>query len=69
MNELSVKEIGRQDFVDNKIFDLINELNPSSQNIEWNIEMIGEMRDRLAIWLTEELKVCSSYDFYPYRGE
>lgn len=69
MNELSIDEIRRQDFVDNKIFELVNDVNPKSQNIGWNIEMIGQIRDVIAIWLTDELKVCSKKDFYPYCGE
>ena len=49
MRELTKKEISRQDFVDNAIFDLIKELNLSSKEIDWNIEMIGEIRDIISI--------------------
>jgi hypothetical protein len=45
MKTLSDSQIKRQDNVDNAIYDLLNEVNPSQQKIEWNIEMIGEIRD------------------------
>ena len=35
----------RQDHVDNAIFELLQSLNPTKKPIEWNIEMIGEIRD------------------------
>ncbi len=39
--ELTNKQIKRQDFVDNRIFELIQKLNPSQIEINWDIEIIG----------------------------
>ena len=67
MNELSRNEIERQDFVDNAIFHLIKKLNPSSKEIDWNIEMIGEVRDAVSSLIVNDLKLCNEYEFYPYK--
>ena len=64
MIELQEKILTRQDFVDNSIFELINNLNPSYENIEWNTEMIGEVRDVISRWLVENLKYCKEEEFY-----
>jgi len=45
--ELTEQQIKRQDFVDNAIFELINELFPSDKEVEWDIEAIGEIRDAI----------------------
>lgn len=66
MRELTEKEIRRQDFVDNAIFDFIKELNLSSKTIDWNIEMIGEIRDIVSDWIVNKLKICTEQEFYPY---
>jgi len=67
--ELTDERIKRQDFVDNAVFDLICEINPADKNLEWNIEMIGEIRDDIRYWLVERLKVCEEMTFYPYIKE
>ena len=64
MIELQEKILTRQDFVDNSIFELINNLNPSYENIEWNAEMIGEVRDVISRWFVENLKYCKEEEFY-----
>ena len=66
MSQLTDKEIIRQDFVDNSIFRIINAVNPSQKEIEWDIEIIGEIRDKINFWLTKQLKVCSEQEFYPF---
>jgi hypothetical protein len=64
---LNKNQIARQDFVDNAIHNLMNELNPNSfEDIEWNIELIGRVRDEIEQILTRELKVCTEQEFYPY---
>ncbi|MDO9289891.1 MAG: hypothetical protein Q7T83_13990, partial [Thermodesulfovibrionales bacterium] len=45
MEELTEEQIKRQDSVDNAIYQLIQELNPTADEIRWDIEMIGEVRD------------------------
>ncbi len=66
MKELTDKQIQRQDFVDNAIFNLIQELNPTDKEIRWDIEMIGEVRDVTRKWLVERLKITDEQNFYPY---
>ena len=45
MKELTDEQIKRQDFVDNTIYQLIQEINPADKMIAWDIEMIGDVRD------------------------
>lgn len=66
MKTLSEAQIKRQDIVDNAIYDLLNEVNPSQQKIEWDIEMIGEIRDLIQIWLVDRLAITDEKTFYPY---
>lgn len=64
--ELSDRQLRRQDLVDNAIFTLLQRLNPTNKPIDWNIEMIGEIRDNIRYWLVERLKICEEMAFYPY---
>ena len=66
MKELTDKQIERQDFVDNAIFSLIQELNSIDKEIRWDIEMIGEVRDIVREWMVERLKITDEQNFYPY---
>ena len=65
---LTEQQIERQDFVDNAIFNLINELIPSSKEMEWNIEAIGEIRDAIQSQLVTR-GICTEQEFYPYIEE
>ena len=62
--ELKEKQIEQQDFVDNSIFELIKELNPCEKLIDWDIEMIGSIRDTIQFWIIEKTN-CSEQEFYP----
>lgn len=66
MGELTVVQIERQDFVDNAVFNLISSVNPSNKQLNWDIEMIGDVRDLIRYWLTDRLKSCDEMTFYPY---
>ncbi len=66
--ELTAQQIERQDFVDNAIFELINELILSEKEMEWDIEAIGEIRDAIQSQLVEK-GFCTKQDFYPYIEE
>jgi hypothetical protein len=66
MKELTQEEIKRQDYVDNAIYQLIREINPADKKIEWDIEMIGDVRDVIAEWMIERLKITDEQNFYPY---
>jgi len=57
--------IERQDFVDNAIFDMLEELNPSRHELEWDIKPISEIREVIIRYFAEELKICTEDEFYP----
>jgi DNA polymerase sigma len=59
------KKVARQDLVDNSIFNLLLEVNPTNKEIEWNIELIGKIRDLIAEVIVDELKLCDEDLFYP----
>ena len=61
---MTKKQIKRQDFVDNKIFALIRETNPTASPISWDIEMIGNIRDRVICELEKKLGI-NEFEIYP----
>jgi hypothetical protein len=65
MENLSDDEIKRQDFVDNEIYDLLRRLIPSPRKIDWDIEMIGDIRDTIQHWLVDKYKIVDELEFYP----
>ena len=65
MEKLTDDQIKRQDFVDNQIYDLVKRLNPSTREIEWDIEMIGNIRDTIQHWLVARYKIVEELEFYP----
>jgi predicted membrane GTPase involved in stress response len=66
--ELTDKQIARQDFVDNSIFELLLSLNPTDKKIDWDIEMISRIRESVAS-LFADREICSEQEFYPYLKE
>jgi len=66
MDELTRKQLNRQDFVDNEIFDLIRRLLPQSTPLEWDIEMIATVREAIRIHLMDRSIITSEQRFYPY---
>lgn len=66
MKILSRQELKRQDFVDNEIFELIQKLVPASKQLEWNIEIIGAVRDAIREQVVNKQKLISEAKFYPY---
>jgi hypothetical protein len=65
MQNFNDEQLKRQDFVDNQIYDLLNRLIPSAREIEWNIEMIGDIRDTIQYWLVDQYKIVDELEFYP----
>ena len=65
MQNLSEGQLKRQDFVDNQIYDLMKRLIPPTREIEWNIEMIADIRDTIQHWLVDKDKVVDELEFYP----
>lgn len=68
-NDLSDDQINRQDAVDKVIFELIQSIHPSTSEIGWNIEMIGDVRDCLKEWIVDRYGICNEQSFYPYVKE
>ncbi|MCK4856856.1 MAG: hypothetical protein KAT58_02705 [candidate division Zixibacteria bacterium] len=66
MKELSRKQIERQDYVDNAIFKLLRNLNVGEQDLEWDIEVIADVRERIYGWLVERYGAVDEMAFYPY---
>jgi hypothetical protein len=65
MENLNEDQIKRQDFVDNKIYELVNQLVPSEKKIGWNIEMIGDIRETIQHWLVDRYRIVNELEFYP----
>ena len=63
-HKMTKRQIERQDFVDNTIFALIREINPTARPISWDIEMIGNIRDSLVCELEKKLGI-SEFEVYP----
>lgn len=61
---ISQEQTERQDFVDNSIFELIQTLNVSDEPIDWDIEMIADVRDVIQQHIVSKTN-CSEIDFYP----
>jgi len=57
MQNLSKEETKRQDFVDNEIYDFVKRVFPSKREMEWKIEMIGDIRDTIQYWLVDRFKI------------
>jgi len=64
-NKTEKRKIEKWDFVDNAIYNLIQELNPSTKKIEWDIKPISEIRETLVKLYVHELKLCTENQFYP----
>jgi hypothetical protein len=65
MQNFREEQIRRQDFVDNQIYDLVKRLIPASIEIEWDIEMIGDIRDTIQHWLVDQYRIVDELEFYP----
>lgn len=59
------RNIERQDFVDGAIFELINELLPENKQIDWDIEVIAEVRDAIFSAVDGKVKGLNEFKFYP----
>ena len=65
MKTLSNRQLARQDFVDNEIFELIKKLVPENKHLKWDIEVIGAIRDAIQKQSIGK-KIMSEKRFYPY---
>ncbi|KKS44086.1 MAG: hypothetical protein UV05_C0012G0015 [candidate division CPR1 bacterium GW2011_GWA2_42_17] len=62
---LSNKQTGRQDFVDNKVHELINALLPKTKQINWDIDVIANIRDNIYKEISRKVKGMNERRFYP----
>ena len=69
MDELTDAQLRRQDYVNGLIYETIRASHPSASGVDWNIEMIGEIRESMRIWLVERLGLIDEMRFYPYLEE
>jgi len=58
------EQLRHQDLVDNAVFFLIQNTNPTNKPIHWNIEMIGNIRDSLVRELEKKLGI-TEFQIYP----
>lgn len=58
------KNTERQDFVDNKIYQLVVRLNPTLKQPEWDIERIGNVRDAIIEYLMAHKCMKATTKFY-----
>ena len=64
--EFTNAEIEHIDFVHNEIHDLINRLNPKGTEVEWDMEVIGQISDIIEEYFVSK-KICTDMEFCPYR--
>ena len=69
MRELTEEQIRRQDLVDNAIYQLIQIVSPDDKNIEWDISMIGDVRDVIREWIVEIMKITDEQTFYSFLDD
>lgn len=65
MKTLTKRQIERQDFVDNEIFELLQRLLPAKRQFEWDIEVIGAVRDAIQNQIIKQ-NATSEMRFYPF---
>ncbi|MHC4460431.1 MAG: hypothetical protein ACYS30_03265 [Planctomycetota bacterium] len=63
-DEMTSEQLRRQDLVDNAVFCLTQNTNPTNKPITWNIEMIGNIRDTLVHELEKKLGI-TEFEIYP----
>ena len=69
MRELTEEQIRRQDLVDNAIYQLIQIVSPDDKNIEWDLSMIGDVRDVISEWIVEIMKITDEQTFYSFLDD
>ena len=65
-DEYTAQETDRQDRVDNAIAELIKEFTPIGY-FDWDMEIIGEVRDVIMEYVVNQKKWMTEHQFYPYR--
>jgi len=70
MDELTTAQIAQQDFVDNAISNMLNDIVTNSEfehteELEWDIQIISDVREVVQDILIER-SICTEMQFYPY---
>jgi len=63
--DFSMEEIKQQDLVDNSIMELLNKVNPSPVNIDYDGKIVAKIRNSLIEVITKDLDLCTELMFYP----
>lgn len=63
--ELTDEQITRLDFVHNAIFNLMQDLVPDGNELDWDMEIIGEVADVIQDYLVKK-GICTEMQFAPY---
>jgi hypothetical protein len=66
--ELTYRQIERQDFVDNAVFELLQTVIPNGKKLDWDIEIIADVRDMIRMHFVGK-KFCTGQELYPYIEE
>lgn len=54
--------------MDGEIYELLRSINPTDKDFDWDIEMIGDIRDTIQHYIIQKTN-CSEQEFYPYIEE
>jgi len=63
--ELTDVQITRLDFVHNAIFNLMQDLVPDGKELDWDMEIIGEVADVIQDYLVKK-GICNEMEFAPF---
>jgi len=63
--EFTEEELKQHNFIDNSIMELINIVNPSPENIEYDDYIVEKVRITLIDIFSKDLQLCTEKAFYP----
>lgn len=67
---MNAGQLSRQDYVDNACQRLLEKLvRPVRDELDWDIENIGTIREAVMEVLVHKLKLLSEMEFYPFEEE
>jgi len=58
-------ELAQQDLIDNSIMELLNKVNPSPVQIDYDSHIVAKIRNTLIDVITRDLDLCTERAFYP----
>jgi hypothetical protein len=63
--KLNNAPINQLDFLHNRIFQLLLEVNPGKKRVSWDMEIIGEIADVIETYFIVN-KICTTQEINPY---